>query len=426
MCALAARKADQARASGASLGPLHGVPLALKDNLDTAELPTSGGTPGLAGNRPKRNAAIVDKLLGAGAIVLGKTNLHELAYGITNNNAAHGPARNPYAPDRIPGASSGGTGVAVAARIAPGGIGTDTGGSVRIPAALCGIVGLRPTTGRWSQAGVVPISHTRDTPGPMTRSVADCALLDGVVTGGPTEAAPAQLKGARIGVPRKHFWENLDPELEKICEGTLRRLTDAGIVLVDVDMSEEASLDAEAGFPIALYETVTDLNIYLAEHGIGFDFATLAAKTASPDVKGILQSLTGAGAVPEGAYRKALQQRSVLQDTYSRHFRDHGIAAIFFPTTPAPAAKIGEDETFMLNGQALPTFATFIRNTGPGSVGGIPGISLPVGITAAGLPIGMELSGPAGSDQQLLSIAAAIEPAVAEAAGAAGASLTLK
>ena len=406
----AARKADQARTSGASLGPLHGVPLALKDNLDTAELPTSGGTPGLAGNRPKRNAAIVDKLLGAGAIVLGKTNLHELAYGITNNNAAHGPARNPYAPDRIPGASSGGTGVAVAARIAPGGIGTDTGGSVRIPAALCGIVGLRPTTGRWSQAGVVPISHTRDTPGPMTRSVADCALLDGVVTGGPVEAAPVQLKGVRIGVPRKHFWENLDPELEKICEGALRRLTDAGVVLVDVDMSEEASLDAEAGFPIALYETVTDLNIYLAEHGIGFDFATLAAKTASPDVKGILQSLTGAGAVPEAAYRKALQQRSVLQDTYSRHFRDHGIAAIFFPTTPAPAAKIGEDETFMLNGQALPTFATFIRNTGPGSVGGIPGISLPVGITAAGLPIGMELSGPAGSDQKLLSIAAAIEP----------------
>jgi len=405
----AARKADQARASGASLGPLHGVPLALKDNLDTAELPTSGGTPGLAGNRPKRNAVIVDKLLGAGAIVLGKTNLHELAYGITNNNAAYGPARNPYAPDRIPGASSGGTGVAVAARIAPGGIGTDTGGSVRIPAALCGIVGLRPTTGRWSQAGVVPISHTRDTPGPMTRSVADCALLDGVVTGGPIEAAPAQLKGARIGVPRKHFWENLDQELEKICESTLRRLTDAGVVLVDVDMSEEALLDAEAGFPIALYETVTDLNSYLAEHGVGFDFAALAAKTASPDVKGILQSLTGAGAVPEAAYRKALQQRSVLQDTYSRHFREHGIAAIFFPTTPAPAAKIGEDETFMLNGQALPTFATFIRNTGPGSVGGIPGISLAVGVTAAGLPIGMELSGPAGSDQQILGIAAAIE-----------------
>lgn len=244
----------------------------------------------------------------------------------------------------------------------------------------------------------------------MTRSVADCVLLDGVVTGGPIEVAPAQLKDLRIGVPRQHFWENLDAELEKICEGALRRLTDAGVVLVDVDMSEEASLDAEAGFPIALYETVIDLNSYLAEHETGLDFAGLVAKVASPDVKGILQSLIGAGAMPEPAYRKALQQRAALQETYSRHFREHGIAAIFFPTTPAPAAKIGEDETFMLNGKAAPTFATFIRNTGPGSVGGIPGISLPAGITAAGLPIGMELSGPAGSDQQILAIAAAIEP----------------
>jgi indoleacetamide hydrolase len=405
-----AREADRQRASGASLGKLHGVPLALKDNLDTAEYPTSGGTPGLAGHRPKRNAVIVDALLGAGAIALGKCNLHELAYGITNNNAAFGPARNPYAPDRIPGASSGGTGIAVAARLAPGGIGTDTGGSVRIPAALCGIVGLRPTTGRWSQAGVVPISHTRDTPGPMTRGVADCVLMDGVVTGGPTEVAPAQLKGLRIGVPRQYFWENLDPELGQICEQTLRRLSEAGVALVDVDMSEEAAIDGEAGFPIALYETVSDLNIYLAGHGLGFDYAGLVAKCASPDVKGILQSLTGAGAVPEEAYRKALQQRTVLQDTYRRHFREHGIAAIIFPTTPAPAAKIGEDETFMLNGQALPTFPTFIRNTSPGSVGGIPGISLPVGMTKTGLPIGMELSGPQASDLALLAIAAAIEP----------------
>ncbi len=406
----AAREADRQRSYGSTLGKLHGVPLALKDNLDTAEYATTGGTPALAGNRPKRNAVIVEALLGAGAITLGKTNLHELAYGITNNNAAHGPARNPYAPDRIPGASSGGTGVAVAARIAPGGIGSDTGGSVRIPAALCGIVGLRPTTGRWSQAGIVPISHTRDTAGPMTRSVADCVLLDGVVTGGPTEVAPTALKGLRIGVPRQYFWENLEPELAQLCERALLRLTDAGVALSDVDMSEEAAIDGEAGFPIALYETVTDLNKYLAEHETGMDYAALVAKAASPDVKGILQSLVGAGAVPEAVYRKALQQRSVMQETYRRHFREHGIATIIFPTTPAPAAKIGEDETFMLNGKAMPTFATFIRNTSPGSVGGIPGISLPVGMTKAGLPVGIELSGPPLSDHQLLAIAAAIEP----------------
>ena len=405
----AARKADKQRAANTSLSPLHGVPLALKDNLNTAEMPTTGGTPGLANNRPKRNAVIVDKLFAAGAINFGKTNLHELAYGISNNNAAHGPARNPYAPDHIPGASSGGTGVAVSARVVPGGIGSDTGGSVRIPAALCGIVGFRPTTGRWSQAGIVPISHTRDTAGPMTRSVADCALLDGVVTGGPTEVAAAQLKGLRLGVPKQHFWENLDIELEKICRSALERLADAGIELIDVDMSEEARLDREAGFPIALYETVADLNVYLAEHQTGLDYAALVAKVASPDVKGILQSLVGTGAVPETAYRQALEQRKVLQETYGRHFRDHRIAAIVFPTTPAPAAKIGEDETFLLNGKAVPTFPTFISNTSPGSVGGIPGISLPVGMTAAGLPVGIELSGPEASDQQLLAIAAAVE-----------------
>jgi mandelamide amidase len=244
----------------------------------------------------------------------------------------------------------------------------------------------------------------------MTRSVADCALLDGVVTGGPTEIAPAELKGLRLGVPRRYFWENLDSELERICEQTLRRLTDAGITLVDVDMSEEATLDGEAGFPIALYETVTDLNSYLAGHDTGMDYAALVAKVASPDVKGILSTLLGDGAITEAAYRRALEQRLVLQNAYSRHFREHGIPAIVFPTTPAPAAKIGDDETFLLNGKAVPTFPTFIRNTSPGSVAGIPGISLPVGLTETGLPVGMELSGPQGSDRQILAIAAALEP----------------
>ena len=197
----------------------------------------------------------------------GQMQSARAAYGITNNNAPSARRADPYAPDRIPGASSGGTGVAVAARLAPGGIGSDTGGSVRIPATLCGLAGLRPTTGRWSQTGIVPISHTRDTAGPMTRSVADCALIDGVVTGGPLEVAQVSLKGQRIGVPRRHFWENLEPELGQICENTLKRFTDAGVTLVDVDMSEEAALDGEAGFPIALYETVTDLNQYLKEHG---------------------------------------------------------------------------------------------------------------------------------------------------------------
>jgi mandelamide amidase len=405
-----ARAADAARArSPTALGALHGIPLALKDNLDTAAMATTGGTPGLRGHRPARNGAVVEKLLSAGAIVLGKTNLHELAYGITNNNAAFGPARNPYDPARIPGASSGGVGVAVAARMAPGGIGSDTGGSVRIPAALCGIVGFRPTTGRWSQAGIVPISHTRDTAGPMTRSVADCELLDGVVTGS-SAAAPVALRGLRLGVPRAHFWAPLDAEVARLMEGVLAMLNEAGAILVEADIPDVGRLDNEAGFPIALYETVVDLDAYLAGHASPMRYRELVAQCASPDVAGLLQSLHGDGAIPEAAYRHALTTlRPQLQAAYRDHFRRHDIAAVVFPTTPLPAAPIGDDETVDLNGARVPTFPTFIRNSSPGSVAGVPGISLPAALTRTGLPLGLELDGPEGSDARLLAIARAVE-----------------
>src|SRR5262245_10574434 len=240
----AARAADQRRRRGEPLGPLHGVPLALKDNIDTVDYLTTAGTPGLAAHRPKRNAPVVQRLLDAGAIVLGKANLQELAYGPTNNNAAFGPARNPYDTTRIPGGSSGGTAAAVAARLAPAGLGTDTAGSVRVPASLSGVTSFRPSTLRWPQAGIVPISHTRDTAAPMARSVADCVLLDGVVAGGATEVAPARLMGLRLGVPRGHFWENLDAELGEILETALARLREAGVVLVEGDVGDVAALDA--------------------------------------------------------------------------------------------------------------------------------------------------------------------------------------
>src|SRR5262249_49161663 len=151
---------------------------------DATEYPTTAGTPALATHRPKQNAPVVQRLLDAGALILGKANLQELAYGPTSNNAAFGPVRNPYDPTRIPGGSSGGSAVAVAARLTPAALGTDTAGSVRVPGSLCGITTFRPSMRRWPQAGIVPISHTRDTAGPMARNVADCVLLDGVVTGG--------------------------------------------------------------------------------------------------------------------------------------------------------------------------------------------------------------------------------------------------
>ncbi len=409
--AKAAAEASDKRRKAGKIGALEGVPLVLKDNIDTAAMPTTGGTPALKGHRPKQDAPVAARLIAAGAVILGKTNLHELAYGISNNNAAFGPARNPYDPTRIPGASSGGTGVAVGARLAPAGLGSDTGGSVRIPAALCGIFGLRPTLLRWPQEGIVPISHTRDTAGPMTRSMNDLVLLDGIVTGSALTEAPADLKGLRLGVPRGHFFENLHPDTAKIAEDTLKALAKAGVVLVEADIPDVGALDNAAGFPIALYETIIDLDKYLAGHKTGLDFKQVAAQVASPDVKGILSSLLGEMAVPEPAYREALTvHRPKLQKAYADYFKSQRVEAVIFPTTPLPAAKIGEDETTMLNGVAVPTFPTFIRNTGPGSVAGIPGVSMPAGLTPAGLPVGMELDSPAGTDRRLLAIGRAIEP----------------
>ena len=402
---------ETASRAGAGGGRLAGLPVPVKDNFDTSDMPTTGGTPGLRDHRPARNAPVLQRLIDEGAWVMGKLNMHELAFGITSNNGAFGPARNPYDPARIPGGSSGGSGAAVAARMAPVAMGTDTGGSVRIPAALCGVAGFRPTSGRYSQEGIVPISKTRDTAGPLARSIEDLALFDSVIAGIPDDLPDVPLKGARIGVARAHFYDNLDPRIARAADETLAALAAAGAILIEADMPEVPKLDEAAGFPIALYETAVELDRYLSESGLPLDFAGLAHAVASPDVRGLLQSLTAPeGAIPEPVYREALtRSRPALQTAYADWFATNDVAAAIFPTTPLPATPIGDDETVELNGERVPTFLTFIRNTGPSSVAGIPGIALPAGLSADGLPIGMELDGPAGSDRVLLALGAAIE-----------------
>ena len=193
-------------------------------------------------------------------------------------------------------------------------------------------------------------------------------------------------------------------------EAALARLKDAGAVLVEGDIPDVGRLDNEAGFPIALYETVVDLDAYLEGHASPMRYRELVAQCASPDVAAMLQSLHGEGAVAEAGYRHALEVlRPQLQAAFRDHFAHHDVAAIVFPTTPLAAAAIGDDETVLLNGERVPTFPTFIRNSSPGSVAGIPGISMPAAMTAAGLPLGLELDGPASSDARLLAIAAAVE-----------------
>ncbi|WP_206057355.1 indoleacetamide hydrolase [Nitratireductor sp. XY-223] len=403
----AARATDEKGNAGQGLA---GIPLVLKDNINTSTLPTSAATGALRGWVAGSNAPIAEALFAEGALLGAKGNMHELAFGITTNNAVTGASRNPFNRQMIPGGSSGGVGTAVGARLMPGGIGTDTGASVRLPAALCGIVGYRPTVGRYSGTGIVPISHTRDTAGPMVRSVADARLLDAVMSGCRSSGETADLDSVRIGVPKAHFYDDLDPHVAEIAERTLEKLGNAGARLVDVELPDIAALNDAVGFPVALYEFKVDLADYLARNGLSLTLEDIHAGVESPDVKGVMGSQLGDEAIPEALYRQVMSiERPKLQKAYETCFAENGIAALLFPTAPLPARPIGEDETVELNGARVPTFTTFIRNTDPASNAGIPGISLPAGLTAERLPVGMELDGPAGSDEQLLAIAAAVE-----------------
>jgi mandelamide amidase len=407
----AARAADLYRASGKALGPLHGVPIALKDNINTAAFPTTAGTPGLRRHRPKANAPVTQALIDAGAIVFGKVGLHELAFGITSNNAGFGAIHNPFDPKHVPGGSSGGSGAAVGARIVPASIGTDTGGSVRVPAAFCGVMGLRPTVKRWPQAGIVPISATRDTAGPLARQAADLVAIDAVVTGASAALAATPLKGMRIGVPRSYFWQDLEPETARLCEAALDALKHAGAVLVEADLAGVGAINEAVSFTVALYEAKRDIDRYLDGEGLSQRFADIVAEVASPDVKGVLGSLLDpATAIPEQAYRDAMTiHRPKLIELYRDYFAAQNVTSVVFPTTPLPAPLIGADETVTHNGRDLPTFLTVIRNTDPGSNAGIPGISIPVGMTSGGLPVGLAFDGPSGADRDLLGLALAVE-----------------
>ena len=402
----AARAADLARKQGKRLRVLHGVPISVKDNIDAVGYPTTACTPALRHSRPTRDALVVSALRREGAIVFGKNTMHELAFGITSNTEAFGTVRNPYDPRMIPGGSSGGTGAAVAARLAPAGIGTDTGGSVRVPAALCGLFGLRPTLKRWPQKGIVPIASTRDTAGPLARSADDLRLLDGVVTG-ETEAPEINLGELRLGVPRKYYWDNLESSVAAACEAGLQVLRKLGVTLVDVDLPGLAEADQAVSFVVALYEPRVDIPAYLRDIGSEIALEQIVEQIASPDVRATMTSLMSeASMIPEAVYSAAIAtHRPRLIGIFADGFARERIDATVFPTTPLTARPVGEDETVELNGARVPTFLTFIRNTDPGSNAGIPGVTLPIGLSPAGLPIGLALDGPAGSDRRLLAIA---------------------
>jgi len=408
----AARAADALRASGETAGALNGLPILVKDSINTADLPTTGGTPALAEFQPEDNAAVLQSLLDAGAILLGKTNLHELSAGYTTTNAFTGATLNPYDFARIPGGSSGGNGAALAARLAPVAVGEDTAGSVRVPAALNGVTGFRPSSGRYSQGGVIPLATSLDTLGPMARTVEDLALLDSVITGAPMGLADISLDGLRLGVPRAYFQELLDPRVEKALGKVFERLQNAGVVLVDADIPQVGELTQQASLVLNLFEAPRDLSNYLEANNAGVTVTELAAQVASPDVSFLL-SLALAGAVSEEDYLTvAFGLLPILQSIYLDYVDRNNLDAVVFPTSAVPAPQIGATSV-SIDGVDMPVFDAYFRLGHYTPLVGAPTVSLPIGQLPGGLPVGgIDIAGRPGDDRRILAIGAAISRAL--------------
>ncbi len=408
----AARASDRLLASGAEPGPLHGLPIPVKDSVNTADYPTTGGTRALQHFQPAHNAELVERLVRAGAIVMGKTNIHELSFGWTSNNRSFGAVHNPYDESRIPGGSSGGTAAAVAARMAPIGIAEDTQGSIRVPAAMCGLCGFRPTHGRYPNRGVIPITPLFDQVGPLARNVGDLALFDRVITGEAVSDAPAKLSGVRLGVARDYFFDRLDTEVERIAEHALGELRAAGAELVEVDVPDLGRLIGLTTAQIQLYHVMPMLTAYLAEFDAGVTFDEVIEE-AGADIRDAFAKFV----LPGGKYVIAeadfIAARDVhlpaLRRTLSDYFAANQLDAMVFPAAQIAAPPIGHDTETKLNGSDVSFEAVISRNISPGSTGGLPGLVIPADLNREGLPVCLEFDGPAGSDRELLAIGLAVE-----------------
>jgi len=416
-----AEELDQMAKAGKFKGPLHGLPIAVKDNLDTKDIRTTGGSKILAEWKPGQDAHVVQKLRDAGAVILGKTNMHEFAFGITTNNTNYGPARNPYDRSRIPGGSSGGSGVATAAGLCSGAIGTDTGGSVRIPAALCGVVGMKPTLGRVGRGGMMCLSFTRDVIGPITRNVPDAALILGAIAGRDPkdpESSSKQIpnylsclkdgvRGKTFGIPRKLFCENIDPDTEKVLEESIAAIKGLGGKVKDVEI-KHMDIATPTGFNIVLAECIYLIEDYFKT----FDPQATIEKYADQFGVDVKPPIVGSKEkpVPGFVYAKSVRgDRNLMIKGFKEGMT--GLDALIMPTTPLPACKIGDDKDTELNGKKVDTFLTYIRNCDPVSVVGYPAITVPAGNSRDGLPIGLQIVARPWEECKLLGIANNFEQA---------------
>lgn len=381
-------------------GPLHGIPISLKDNIYTRDVRTTGGSKILKEFVPLHDAPVVASLKNAGAVILGKTNMHEFAYGVTTENPHFGPTRNPWDMERIAGGSSGGSAAALAAGLCYGSIGTDTGGSIRIPGSLCGVVGLKPGLGRVNAADVIPLSPTLDFVGPLARSVEDAALLlDPIFAWGKNErklvAGKVPSSRARrtcVGIPKEFFLEVLDPEVEAAFDTAIHALKQSGARVKEVSLPQVAETE-EAGNLIAWAEAT----LYHQQAG----WFPGRAGEYSEDVRVRLEMGTKVSAV---SYLQAREFREKFKSLLLEVFTANDLDVLAVPTTAIAATRIGQD-TVQIKGTAHPTRALLLRLNRPANLAGVPAISVPCGLTKSGLPAGLQLIAEWTDEPLLLEIA---------------------
>jgi aspartyl-tRNA(Asn)/glutamyl-tRNA(Gln) amidotransferase subunit A len=385
-------------------GPLHGIPISLKDNIYTKGFRTTAGSRILKDFTPRHDAEVVVLLKEAGAVILGKTNMHEFAYGVTSNNPHFGPVHNPYDLARIPGGSSGGSAAAVAAGLSYGSIGTDTGGSIRIPASLCGITGLKPSWGRISFEGIIPLSPAFDCAGPLARTVGDAAILTGVlysrVGREPNMARPSTLRSApgkfSLGVPRQLFFDALSPEVRNAFDAALRDLCRAGMTTKDISIPLLDETE-DAGNHIAW----VDAALYHQQQGY---FPARSAEYGD-DVRSRLEMGCKVQAVD---YLRALEIQKQFFQQLHLALAESDVDAIVFPSTAIEAPLLNQ-ETIRIGAHEYPARALLLRHNRPANLAGVPAVSVPCGFTRSGLPIGLQFMASVSSEPVLLRIAKIFE-----------------
>ena len=396
-----ASAAERAIRRGDAGGPLHGIPISLKDNFWTRGIRTTAGSKILANFVPDEDSIVASRLAHTGAILLGKTNMHEFAYGITNENPHYGPVCNPWAQERISGGSSGGSAVAVATGMGFASMGTDTGGSIRIPASLCGIVGLKPTYGLVSVAGVVPLAETMDHAGPLGRTVTDvCIVLQAVAGKYPKGAqAPDHRKFRksiprrfRLGWPKEYLFDRVDAEVRRAIDAAGKTLESLGTRIEEVSLPHLAdSVDPSTNIAMA------EATRYHESQG----FFPARAAEYGEDVRKRLEMGREVRAVD---YLNAFAVKGEIEKEFQAAYAR--VDAIIAPALPIAAPRIGENE-LMIEGEKETVRSALVRLNRPANLTGDPAISIPCGFTRAGLPIGLQLMGAHWSEARLLAIALA-------------------